>query len=91
MSDKLLSVAWKIVDDRNLNHCIATRLLLHRCASNIYKNLSSKRRVVNLHVVLEQLVVSLARNTLADKVHAMTNIVQVLNALNLINVTSRRR
>ena len=60
VSDKFLSVARKIVDDRNLNHSVATWLLLHRCASNIYKNLSSKRRVVNLHVVLEQLVVSLA-------------------------------
>ena len=83
MCDKALTIAWEHIDNRNLNHCVATRLLLERSTCYVDEYLCSKSRVVNLHVELEELVVCLTRNTLTSEVYAMTNIIECVNALYL--------
>ena len=74
VSDKLLAVTLQHIDNRNLNHCVATRLLTHRSTGYINKYLTSKSRVVDAHSKLHALVLCLAANTLADKMNTMTHI-----------------
>ena len=83
MADYLFAVAWKIVDDRNLNHRVGTGLLLHRGTGSIDEHLSSEGRIVNFHVELKELIVRLSAHALTNEVHAMTDIVQGIHALHL--------
>ena len=45
-----------MVDNRNLNHCIATRLLTHCGTRHTYQHLRGKRRIIDTHIEFEQLV-----------------------------------
>ena len=83
MSDELLTVTWEIVDDGNLNHGVATWLLLHGGTCNIDEHLSSEGRVVNLHIELEELVVGLATDALASEVDTVTYVIEGIDALYL--------
>ena len=47
MSDNIFALSCKHVDYRNFNHSIATRLLAHRSACHVYKDLAGQRRVVD--------------------------------------------
>ena len=83
MCDKALTIAWEHIDYRNLNHCVATWLLLERSTCYVYEYLCGKSRVINLHVELEELVVCLTTYALTSEVYAMTNVVKCVNALYL--------
>ena len=83
MSDKFFAVAFKKVDYRNFNHCVAAWLLTHRSTCHANKNLSSKSWVVDLHIEFEQLVVCLTGNAFAYKVYTVTNIVEVVQVLHI--------
>ena len=72
MSYQLFLVAREHVDDWNLNHGVATRLLVHCGTCSVDEHLCCEGRVVDAHVELEVLVVSLAADTLAYEVHAVT-------------------
>ena len=82
----LLSIAIQQVDEWYLNHSVATWSLAHCCACAAHKNLSCKRRVVDSHIELEQLVLCHSRNALAGEVHAVTHVKQVVNARNLLHM-----
>lgn len=47
MTDKLFAVARQKVDNRNLNHCVGTRLLLHGSTSHTNKHLSGQCRIID--------------------------------------------
>ena len=83
MLNQIGTVAWQHVNDRNLNHRVATWLQTHRGASHVDQYLTCQCRVVNLHIELHALVLGLSANTLADKVYAMSHIANVVDALNL--------
>lgn len=82
MRYKFLAVAWQEVDNRNLDHCVAAGLLLHSCAGCVHKHLTCERRVVYLHLELEKLILSLARNTLALKQNTVSHVAAVVDAGN---------
>ena len=84
--DEVGTVAWQHVDDRNLDHGVATWLQAHRGTSYVDQHLTSQCRVVNLHVELHALVLGLTADTLADKVYAMSHIANVINAFYLEDV-----
>ena len=50
MGNEFFAIAGEHINDRNLYHCVASRFLKHRCSCYIYQNLSSKRRIVYLHI-----------------------------------------
>ena len=60
MTDNLLAVASEHVDNGYLGHGVATGLQTHGCASHIDKHLGGEGRVVDAHIELETLVLSLA-------------------------------
>src|SRR5574344_1187621 len=59
MTDKVFALTWKHIDDRYLDHCIATWLLTHRGARHIDQYLTCEGRVVDTHVKLQTLVLCL--------------------------------
>ena len=73
-----LTSAWEHVDHWNLWHGVATWLQTEGCASHVNQNLSGEGRVVDAHVELEALVLSLAGYTLANEVHTMTHILYII-------------
>ena len=83
----LLSIAVQQVDEWYLNHSVATWSLAHCCACAAHKNLCCKRRVVDSHIELEQLVLCCTRNTLTCEVHTVAHIEEIVNARNLLNVS----
>ena len=86
MCNVLFPIAVEKVDERNLNHCVATWLLAHCGACTADKNLRCERGVIDAHIKLEQLVLRCTRNTLTGEVHAVTHIKQVINARHLLYV-----
>ena len=58
MTDKVFALTWKHIDDRYLDHCIATWLLTHRGAGHIDQYLTCEGRVVDTHVKLQTLVLN---------------------------------
>ena len=86
MLDEVGTIAWQHVDDRNLDHRIAAWLQAHRSTGHVDQHLTSQCRVVNLHVELHALVLGLSADALANKVHAMSHIANVINALYLEDV-----
>ena len=86
MCHPFITVARKEVYYRNLNHCVASRLLAHRSAGYTYQHLSRQGRIVDFHIKLEQLVMRLARYTFANQVHAVAYIVQVIHTSYLFHV-----
>ena len=87
VADEVLLVAWEHVDDRDFNHGVGSWLLLHGCTCHVDEDLCGEGRVVDFHVEFEQLIVSLATDTLANKVNSMTNIVEGINTRNLLHVS----
>lgn len=83
MSDKVLAVTRQIVNHRNLYHCVASRLLTHGSTCRIDKHLCSERRVVDFHIELKHLIMSLSRDTLACQVDTMTDIIEGVHTLHL--------
>lgn len=83
MSHVLIAASCKEINHRNLNHCVATRLLQHCSTCHAYKNLAGKSRIVDLHIKLKELVLSLSADTLAHKVYSMTHILELVNRLYL--------
>ena len=69
MPNPLLAVARKEVDDRNLDHRIATRLLAHGGTCHAHQDLCREGGIVDAHVELEELVLRLAGHALAGEVH----------------------
>lgn len=69
------------VDDRNLNHRVATRLLTHGGTSHIDQYLSRQSGVVDTHIELETLVLRLTTHALADQVDTMTHILHGIHRL----------
>ena len=87
MLNQVGTIAWQHVDDRNLNHRVAAWLQTHRGTSHVNQNLTSQCRIVNLHIELHALVLSLSADTLADEVHTVTHIANVIDALYLEDVS----
>ena len=52
MLDQAFTIAGKHVDDRNLNHRIATRLQTHRGTGHIDQHLTGKCWIIDAHVEL---------------------------------------
>ena len=82
----LFPITVQQVNERNLNHCVATGSLAHCGTCTAHKNLGCERRIVYAHIELEQLVLCCARNALAGEVHAMSHVEQVVDARNLLDV-----
>lgn len=74
MADQFLTVAFEHIDDRNLHHCVATRLQAHRGASHVDEHLTRKGRIVDTHYELHALVLSLAAHTLASEMNAVSHV-----------------
>ena len=85
--DEVHLVAWEQVDWRYLYHCVATWLLLEHGSCRSHKYLTCQGWVVDRHVELEVLVLSLAGNTLSHEVNAVTYVVEGINRVNLDNVS----
>ena len=68
----LFTVARQKIDNRNLNHCIATRLLTHCSTCHTYQHLRSKRRIIDAHVEFEQLVLCFSGNALTGQVYTVS-------------------
>ena len=72
MGNQFLTVAAQQINYRNFDHGITSGLLFHGGACHANQHLRGKSRIINLHVKLEQLIVSLARYPFANQVNAMT-------------------
>lgn len=83
MGNQFLTVAAQQINYRNFNHGITSGLLFHGGACHANQHLRGKSRIINLHVKLEQLIVSLARYPFANQVNAMTHVVQIVHTWNL--------
>ena len=79
MTDKFLTTAGKHVDNRNLNHCVASWLLAHRSAGYVNENLSGECRVVDAHVELHALVLCLSAYALANKVYTVSHVANLVD------------
>ena len=77
--DNFLASAGEHVDDWNLGHGVAAWLQTEGGASHVDQYLSSESRVVDAHVELETLVLSLARNALANEVHTMAHVLDIID------------
>ena len=86
MANEFFLVAWEHIDDRDFNHGVGSWLLLHGCTCHVDEDLCGEGRVVDFHVEFEQLIVSLATDTLANEVHAMADVVERVNGSNLLDV-----
>ena len=86
MFDKVGAITRQHVDDRNLHHRVATGLQTHRGTCYIHQYLTCEGRVVDAHIELQTLVLSLTADTLTYKVHAMTHITYIVNTLYLEHV-----
>ncbi len=82
----LFPVAVEQVNERNLNHCIATRLLAHCGTRAAHKHLGCERGIVYSHIELEQLVLCCTRDALACEVDTVPHIKQVIDTRHLFNV-----
>ena len=80
---QISSVARQHVDNRNLHHRVAARLQAHGGASHVDEHLTCESRVVDTHVELQTLVLRLAADALAHKVHAVPHVAHVVDALHL--------
>ena len=87
VSDKVFSVAIEKVDHRYLNHGVATGLLTHRRARRTDKHLTGQCRVVDTHIELKQLILSLARNALASHIDTVAHILEFVDTWHLDNVS----
>ena len=83
MLDDALAVSWQIVDDRNLYHRVASRLLTQGGTCHIDKHLCREGWVVYLHIELKQLVVGLAGHTLASEIDTVAYVVEGVHAVHL--------
>ena len=83
MLDKVGTVAGEHIDDGNLDHCVAAGLETHGGAGNVNQDLTSQGRVVDAHVELQTLVLCLAADTFAHKVHTVTHVAYIVDALYL--------
>ena len=86
MCNQLFAVAGQHVDDRDFNHGVASRALLHGSTGHVDQHLSRQCRVVDVHVEFEQLVLRLAGNAFAGQVHAVSHVFQVVDAGHLHHV-----
>ena len=77
--DNFLASAGEHVDDWNLGHGVAAWLQTEGGASHVDQYLSSESRVVDAHVELETLVLSLARNALANEVYTMAHVLDIID------------
>jgi hypothetical protein len=76
--DEVGTIAGEHIDHRNLNHGVASGLETHRGASHVNQNLTREGRVVDAHVELQALVLSLAAHTLANEIHTMTHVANII-------------
>ena len=65
MLDEVGTVAWEHVDDGNLDHRVASGLETLGGTGNVDEHLSGEGGVVDAHVELQALVLSLAAHALA--------------------------
>src|SRR5574344_886363 len=86
MRDMQLPIAWQKVNNRNLYHSIAPRLLSERCSCHIHENLSCKSGIVDRHREFHTLVLGLSRNALANEMNTMTHVTNIVYRRNLENV-----
>ena len=74
-----LTGSWQHIDNWNLWHGVAAWLQTEGGASHVDQYLSSESRVVDAHVELETLILSLARNALANEVHTMAHVLDIID------------
>ena len=86
MLDEVCAFAGEHVDDGNLYHRIAAGLQAHRGTGYVDEYLTCEGGVVDAHVELQTLVLGLAADTLADEVHAVAHVTDVVDALHLEHV-----
>ena len=80
MLDEVGTVAGQHVDNRNLDHGVTAGLQAHRGTGYIDQYLSGEGWVVDLHVELEALVLSLSADALAYEVYAVAHVANIVNA-----------
>ena len=56
----LIPVAGKQIYNRNLDHCVASGFLAHRCSGGTNKYLTCKSRIIYLHIELNELILGQA-------------------------------
>ena len=86
MLDEVCAFAGEHVDDGNFHHRVAAGLQTHGSTGNVDEHLSCQGGVVDAHVELQTLVLCLTADTFADKVHAVTHVADVIDALHLEHV-----
>ena len=86
MADELVAVAREIVNDRNLYHRIASRLLPHRGSRDIDEDLSGESGVVDRHIEFEALVLCLSRHAFTHEMHSVSHILDIVNRFYLEDV-----
>ena len=87
MAYQILAIARQHIDNRNLNHGVATRLLMHGSTSHVDQHLTCQSGVVDAHIELQTLVLGFSTHTLAHQMYTMTHVTHIVNALHLENVS----
>ena len=78
MGNQFFVLARKQVDDRYFYHRVATGLLFHRGTGHANQYLSRQRRIVDMHVELEQLVLGFSGYAFACQVDAVSHVQQLV-------------
>ena len=78
MGNQFFALARKQVDDRYFYHRVATGLLFHRGTGHANQYLSRQRRIVDMHVELEQLVLGFSGYAFACQVDAVSHVQQLV-------------
>ena len=78
MGNQFFALARKQVDDRYFYHRVATGLLFHRGTGHANQYLSRQRRIVDMHVELEQLVLGLSGYAFACQVDTVSHVQQLV-------------
>ena len=86
MLDEVSAITGEHVDDRNLDHRVATGLQAHGGTGYIDEYLTRQGGVVDTHVELQALILRLTADTLADEVHAVTHITHIIDTGDLEHV-----
>lgn len=84
--DQVHLIAREIVDRRDFDERIASWLLLKYGTGGSHEDLTRQGRIIDTHIELEALVLRCTRDTLTDEVDAVSDIVESINALDLLNV-----
>ena len=81
MPNQFLAAAGKHVDDRDFYHRVATRLLAQGGTCHIDKHLGGKGWIVDTHIELKTLIMSLSRHTGTNEVDAVRYVIEGIDRL----------